>query len=108
MVGAILKRSCKHCRRSKDEFISNVLLWTPAHGPVSVGRSARDYFHQLCTGKGCNLEELLGEMDDWDGWRQRERERERDSGKSVLSALLDDNNNFILKRVISAHLFAHS
>ena len=34
------------CWRSKDELISDVLLWTPTHGRTSVGRPARTY---ICT-----------------------------------------------------------
>ena len=30
-------RYVRHCRRSKDELISDVLLWTPSHGRTKVG-----------------------------------------------------------------------
>ena len=30
-------RHAGHCWRSKDELISDVFLWTPAHGCASVG-----------------------------------------------------------------------
>ena len=68
-----------HCWRSEDKLISDILLWTPAHGRVSVGCQASTYLHQLCVDTGCNLEDLLGAMDDRDGWMERE------SGKYVLS-----------------------
>ena len=32
-----------HCWRSKDELISDVLLWTPTYGCAKVGRPARTY-----------------------------------------------------------------
>ena len=31
--------------------------------------SVRAYLHQLSGDIGCNLEDLPGAMDDWDGWR---------------------------------------
>ena len=32
-----------HCWRSKDELISDVLLWTPTYGRTKAGRPARTY-----------------------------------------------------------------
>ena len=60
----------EHCWRSKDELISNVLLWIPSHGRAKVGRSARTYIQQLCSNTGFSLKDLLGAMDDWNGWRE--------------------------------------
>ena len=34
-------RYAGHCWRSRDELISDVLLWTPAHGRAKAGRPAR-------------------------------------------------------------------
>ena len=36
-------RHAGHCWRSKDEHISDVLLWTPAYGQAKAGRPARIY-----------------------------------------------------------------
>ena len=36
-------RHTGHCWRSKDELISDVLLWTPAYGQARTGRPARTY-----------------------------------------------------------------
>ena len=36
-------RHAGHCWRSKDELISDVLLWTPAYGQAKAGRPARTY-----------------------------------------------------------------
>ena len=36
-------RHARHCWRSMDELISNVLLWTPAYGRAKAGRPARTY-----------------------------------------------------------------
>ena len=63
-----------HYWKGKDEFISNVLLWTFTNGLASVIQPARTYLHQLCGDTGYNLEELLGAMDDRERWRERERE----------------------------------
>ena len=41
-----------HCWRSKDELISDVLLWTPSHGWAKVGQPARTYIQQLCEDMG--------------------------------------------------------
>ena len=63
-----------HCRRSRDELISGILLRTPSHGQAKVGRPARTYIQQLCANIGCSLENLPGVMDDRDGWRESVRE----------------------------------
>ena len=36
-------RHAGHCWRSRDELISDVLLWTPTHGRAKAGRPARTY-----------------------------------------------------------------
>ena len=46
-------RHAGHCWRSRDELISDVLLWTPTHGRAKAGRSARTYIQQLCEDTGC-------------------------------------------------------
>ena len=58
------------CWRSRDELINDVLLWTPSHGRAKAGRPARTYI-QLCADTGRSLEDLPGEMDNGDGWRER-------------------------------------
>ena len=57
-------RHAGHCWRSKDELISDVLLWTPTHGCARVGRPARTYIQQLCEDTGCNPEDLPEAMND--------------------------------------------
>ena len=39
----IRTKYAEHCLRSKDEVISNILLWTPTYGQEKVGRSTRTY-----------------------------------------------------------------
>ena len=60
--------------RSKEELISNILLWTPSYGQAKAGRPARIYIQQPCADTGCSLEDCLGTMDNRDGWRERVRE----------------------------------
>ena len=36
-------RHAEHCWRSRDELISDVLLWTPTYGRAKAGRPARTY-----------------------------------------------------------------
>ena len=66
-------RHTGHSRRSKDEFISDILLWTPSHEQAKAGWPARTYIQQLCVDTGCSLEYLPGAMDDRDGWQERAR-----------------------------------
>ena len=51
-------RHAGHCWRSRDELISDVLLWTPTHGRAKAGRPARTYIQQLCEDTGCCPEDL--------------------------------------------------
>ena len=67
-------RHSGHCWRSRDELISDVLLWTPTYGRAKAGRPARTYIQQLCEDTGCNPEDLLKAMDDWEKWRERVRD----------------------------------
>ena len=60
-------RHVGHCWRSRDELISDVLLWTPAYGQAKAGRPARAYIQQLC-------EDLPEAMNDREKWRERFRE----------------------------------
>ena len=67
-------RHAGHCWRTKDELISDVLLWTPTYGRANEGRPARTYIQQLCEDTGCNPEDLPEAMND----REKSRERGRD------------------------------
>ena len=40
-------RHAGHCWRSKDELISDVLLWTPTYGQAKAGRPVQTYIQQL-------------------------------------------------------------
>ena len=67
-------RHTGHCWRSKDELISDVLLWTPTYGRAKAGRPARTYIQQLCEDTRCNSEDLPEAMSDREKWRERVRD----------------------------------
>ena len=64
-------RHTGHCWRSRDELISDVLLWTPTYGRAKAGRPVRTYIQQLCEDMGCSPEVLPESMNG------REKSRER-------------------------------
>ena len=67
-------RHAGHYWRSKDEIVSDVLLWTPAYGQSKAGRPARTFIQQLCDYTGCNPEDLPKAMNDRETWRERARD----------------------------------
>ena len=67
-------RHAGHYWRSRDELISDVLLWTPTHGRAKAGRPARTYTQQLCEDTGCSPEDLPEAMNDREKWRERVRD----------------------------------
>ena len=98
MSKTIKIRRTWHARQciSKDETITDVLLWTPSHGRASVGQPAKTYLQQLCTDTGCSQENQPKAMYDRDQCRERERERERESEKSILARHDDEDNEDVL------------
>ena len=78
-------RHVGHCWRSRDELISDVLLWNPSHGRAKAGRPAQTYIQQLCEDTGCSFEDPLEAM----------RGGERGSRISVLVAWQDDDDMII-------------
>ena len=67
-------RHAGHSWRSRDELISDVLLWTPTHSRAKAGRPARTYIQQLCEDTGCCPEDLPRAMNDREEWRERVRD----------------------------------
>ena len=63
-----------HCWRSRDELISDVLLWTPTYGRPKEGRPARTYIQQLFEDTGCSPEDLPEAMSYREKWRERIRD----------------------------------
>ena len=57
-------RHAGHCWRSRDELISDVLLWTPTYGRAKAGRPARTCIQQLCEDTGCSPEDQPEAMND--------------------------------------------
>ena len=79
-------RHARHCWRSKDELISDVLLWTPTYGRAKAGRPARTYIQKLCEDTGCGPEDLPEAM-------TIGRSDERGSGISVPVVRHDDDDD---------------
>ena len=67
-------RHAGHWWRSRDELISDVLLWTPTYGRAKAGRAAWTYIRQLCEDTGCSPEDLPEAMNDREKWRERVRD----------------------------------
>ena len=67
-------RHAGHCWRSRDELISDVLLWTPSYGPAKAGQPARTYIQQLCEDMGCSPKDLPEVMNDRENWQERVRD----------------------------------
>ena len=63
-------RHAGHFWRSRDEVISDVLLWTPTYGRAKAGRQARTYIHTV----GCSPKDMLEAMNDREKWRERIRD----------------------------------
>ena len=77
-------RHAGHCWKSRDELISNVLLWNPTYGRAKAGWPTRTYIQQLCEDTVCipeDLPEAIGRND------------ERGSGISVIVARHDDDDD---------------
>ena len=73
-IQARRSRHAGHCWRSKDELISDVLLWTPKYGRAKAGRPARTYIQQLCEDTGCSPVDLPDAMNERKKWRERVRD----------------------------------
>ena len=57
-----------------DEFINDVLLWTPTHDRAKAGRPARTCIQRLCEDTGCSPEDLPEAMNDREKWLERYRD----------------------------------
>ena len=67
-------RHAVYCWRNRDEFISDVLLWTPLHGRAKAGRTARTDIQLLSDDIGCSPADLPEAMNDMEKWRERVRD----------------------------------
>ena len=77
-------RHAGHCWRSRDELISDILLWNPTYDRAKAGRPTRTYIQQLCEDTGGSPEDLPEAMND------REKCRVR---VSLLAAQHDDDDD---------------
>ena len=77
-------RHAGQCWISRDELISDVLLWTPTYSRAKAWRPVRTYIQQLCEDTGCSPENCQRQ------WTIR-RSGERGSGISVLAGRHDDD-----------------
>ena len=60
-------RHARHCWRSKNKLIRDVLQWTPSHRRAKAGQPARTYIQQLSADTGCKPEDLLVAMNNREG-----------------------------------------
>ena len=72
-------RHAGHSWRSRDELMSDVLLWTPSHGWAKAGHLVWTYIQQLNADTRCSPEDLLKAMDNSEVWRERVRNIRADS-----------------------------
>ena len=63
-----------HSWRSRDELISDVLLWIPTYARGKARRPSQTYVQQLCEDTGCSPEDLPEAMNDREKWRERVRD----------------------------------
>ena len=94
-------RHAGQCWRSRNELISDVLLWTPSHGRAKVGRTARTYIKQLCEDTGCSPEDLPDTMNDRERWRKRVRDIRADGTTRWWWRIVTWSYNCLLRIIIS-------
>ena len=57
-----------HCWRSKEQILSQLLLWQPAHGSRPRRRPTKSCMDQLETDTGLGLDNLPTAMEDRELW----------------------------------------
>ena len=67
-------RHAGHCWRSREELISDVLLWTPIYGQAKAGQPARTYILQLCEDTRCSPEDQPEVINNREKWQERVRD----------------------------------
>ena len=60
-----------HCWISKNEVVSDVLLWLPIHGRRSRGCPAKTFVDQLMEDTSCNYEDIPNAIMNREEWRVR-------------------------------------
>ena len=74
-------RLAGHAWRNRDELVSDVLLWRPAHGKTRPGRPNKTFIDQLADDASCMEEDLPILMYDRDNWKQRVRRIRENSSR---------------------------
>ena len=64
-------RFAGHCWRSKNELVSDVLLWTPKHGQRSRGSPAKTFVYKMVEYTKFEVEELINLMENRNEWKKR-------------------------------------
>ena len=68
-------RHAGHCWRSRDELISNVLLWTPTYGWAKARDDLLEHtLPQVCEDTECSPEDLPEARNDREKWRESVRD----------------------------------
>ena len=71
-ISSILKETrTRFAYRSKNEVISDLILWTPAHGKRKIGRPCKTYIDQLMEDTNCLPNDLPKAMEDREFWKDR-------------------------------------
>ena len=63
-------RHMGHCWGSREELVSDVLMWILSQGRAKAGCPARTYIQHHCADTGCSTENLRKPMGDREGWRE--------------------------------------
>ena len=63
-------RFAGHYHKSKDEVVSDLILWTPKHGKAKVGGPSKTYTKQLTENADCQAEDLPRAMEGREYWRE--------------------------------------
>ena len=85
-----LTGQAEYCGRIKDEYISDVLIWTPTQGQISVEPPAKSYIHKNVrtldtVWRTCQERWMIGT----DGEREKERVKEfRAVGTTMMMIMM--------------------
>ena len=58
-----------HCWRSKEELVSDLILWEPRHGKARRGRPRKTYINQLLEDTQLQRDNIEAAMEDREEWQ---------------------------------------